>query len=99
MEPAAQAGPAYFVWQAPGQPVVIHLNIDAVDRMNADILRGFGAVPKRGAEVGGVLIGATQRGDVNTIRIEDFEAIPCTYARGPSYLLTEAEKALFDEVC
>ncbi len=91
--------PGYFVWQAPGQPVVIHLSVDVVDRMGADILRGFGAVPKRGAEVGGVLIGTTQRGDVHTIRIEDFEAIPCTYSRGPSYLLTDAERALFEEVC
>ena len=33
------------------------------------------------------------------MRIEDFEPIPCTYARGPSYLLTDAERAYFDEVC
>jgi len=99
MEPAIQAVPGYFVWQAPGQPVVIQLSIDVVDRMSADILRGFGAVPKRGAEVGGILIGTTQPGKVNTVRIEDFEAIPCTYSRGPSYLFTDAERALFNEVC
>jgi len=99
MDPAIQAVPGYFVWQAPGQPVVIHLSINVVDRMSTDILRGFGAVPKRGAEVGGLLIGTTQPGNVNTVRIEDFEAIPCTYSRGPSYLLTEAERAIFNEVC
>ena len=75
---------------------MIHLSIDVVDRMGADILRGFGLVPKRGAEVGGILIGTVKSG---TIRIEDFEAIPCTYARGPSYLLTDAERAAFEEVC
>jgi hypothetical protein len=103
MEPAAQGVPGYFVWQAPGQPVVIHLSVDVVDRMGADILRGFAAVPKRGAEVGGVLIGTvTQSGapaKTRTVRIEDFEAVPCTYARGPSYLLTAAERTYFDEVC
>ncbi len=103
MEPATQGVPGYFVWQAPGQPAVIHLSIDVVDRMSADILRGFGAVPKRGAEVGGVLIGTVTRdnpaGDMKTIRIEDFEAVPCTYARGPSYLLTDAERVLFEEAC
>lgn len=91
--------PGYFVWQAPGQPVVVHLSVDVVDRMGADILRGFGAVPKRGAEVGGILLGTIEPGGVSTIRIEDFEAIPCTYARGPSYLLTQAERALFEETC
>lgn len=96
MEPATQAVPGYFVWQAPGQPVAIHISIDVVDRLSADIMRGFGLVPKRGAEVGGILIGTIQSG---TIRIEDFEPVPCTYARGPSYLLTEAERESFREAC
>jgi hypothetical protein len=99
MELSTQGAAGYFVWQVPGKPLVIQLNVDMVDRMGADILRGFGAVPKRGAEVGGILIGVTQPGDINTIRIDDFEALPCTYARGPSYLLTDAERAVFDQAC
>ena len=103
MEPETQGVPSYFVWQVPGQPAVVHLSIDVVDRMGADILRGFGLVPKRGAEVGGILIGTVTRdnsaGGVSTIRIEDFEPVPCTYARGPSYLLTDAERESFEEVC
>ena len=87
------------MWEVPGQPVVVHMSVDVVDRMGADILRGFSAVPKRGAEVGGILTGSIQPGDVSTVRIDDFEAIPCTYARGPSYLLTDAERAYFEEVC
>ena len=62
-------------------------------------MRGLSLVPKRGAEVGGILIGKIESGDVRTIRIDDFEAIPCTYARGPSYLLTDAEREVFEEVC
>lgn len=99
MEPSAQVVPGYFVWQASGQPVVIQLNIDLVDRLGADILRGFGAVPKRGAEVGGILIGTIQPGAISTVRIDDFEAVPCSYARGPSYLLTEEERVSFDAAC
>jgi len=103
MDPATQGAPGYFVWEVPGQPVVVHLRLDVVDRMAADILRGFGAVPKRGAEVGGILIGVVtgpaKPGGVNTVRIEDFNPVPCSYSHGPSYLLTEDERALFDEVC
>jgi hypothetical protein len=80
----------------PGKRVAIHLRLDAVDRMVPDIMRGFGAVPKRGAEVGGILIGTIQPGKV---QIDDFEPIPCSYSRGPSYLLTQSEKATFDDVC
>ena len=99
MEPATQAVPGYFVWQVPGQPVLVHLSVDVVDRLGADILRGFGALPKRGAEVGGILTGTIEGGDISTVRITDFESIPCTYARGPSYLLTDSELVHFDEVC
>ena len=99
MEPATQGVPGYFIWQVPGQPAVIHLSVDMVDRLSADILRGFGAVPKRGAEVGGILIGTTQPGVTKTIRVDDFEAVPCSYARGPSYLLTDAERVLFADTC
>ena len=99
MEASTQGVPGYFVWQVPGQPAVVHLSIDVVDRMGADIMRGFQSVPKRGAEVGGVLLGTMESGGVNTIRIKDFEAVPCTYSRGPSYLLTDTERASFEEVC
>ncbi|HLW77683.1 MAG TPA: hypothetical protein VKS01_11875, partial [Bryobacteraceae bacterium] len=47
----------YYVWKAEGAPVEIHLHLDVLDRLAAEVMRGFGAVPKRGAEVGGVLIG------------------------------------------
>src|SRR5690242_5734875 len=98
MEPATQGVP-YYVWEIPGQSVVVHVRIEVVDRIGADIMRGFGAVPKRGAEVGGVLVGTIEPGKVSIVRIEDFEAVPCSYTRGPSYLLTEEERAQFDEVC
>jgi hypothetical protein len=103
MDPSTQAVPGYFVWEVTGQPVAIHLRLDVVDRMSAEILRGFGAVPKRGAEVGGILVGvitsAATPGDLSIVRVEDFEPVPCKYVRGPSYLLTEYERMLFDEVC
>jgi len=103
MDPATQGVPDFFVWEVPGQPTVVHLRLDVVDRMAAEIMRGFGAVPKRGAEVGGILVGVitdpAEPGAVSTIRIEDFEPVPCKYVRGPSYLLTEYERMIFEEVC
>jgi hypothetical protein len=60
-------------------------------------MRGFGAVPKRGAEVGGLLLGTIQRGSPSIVRIEDFEPVPCHYRRGPSYLFTEDDSAAFEK--
>ena len=99
MEPTTQAVPGYFVWEAPGQALVIHLHLDVVERLGADIMRGFGALPKRGAEVGGLLLGTIENGDVTIVRIEDFEDVPCRYKRGPSYLFTEDTRVEFDEAC
>jgi hypothetical protein len=93
MAGVTQAG--YYVWETPGKPVVVHLHLDVVDRLSGEVMRGFGAVPKRGAEVGGILIGVVEHGDVSTVRIEDFEPVECEYTRGPSYLFAERDAAAF----
>jgi hypothetical protein len=97
MTAPTQDVPGYYVWQVPGAPVIVHLRLDIVDLLAAEIMRGFGAVPKRGAEIGGVLIGAMQKGDPAVVRVEDFKSVACTYRRGPSYLFTEEDAAAFEE--
>ena len=87
----------YYVWEVPGQPVIVHIRLDVVDRLAAEVMRGFGAVPKRGAEVGGVLIGTTRPGVPAIVRIDNFEAVPCEYRRGPSYLFTEEDGRDFED--
>jgi hypothetical protein len=100
MAAGTQDTPGYYVWDAPGQPVVIHLDLEVLDRLAAEAMRGFGAVPKRGAEVGGVLLGTIEPGDDGNpaiVRVEDFEPVECDYQRGPSYLFTEDGKAAFGD--
>jgi hypothetical protein len=60
-------------------------------------MRGFGAVPKRGAEAGGLLLGTITPGSPSIVRIEDFEPVPCHYRRGLSYLFTEDDSAGFEQ--
>lgn len=91
--PADQAVPGYYVWQVPGSPM-IHLDLEVVDRLLNEALTGFGAIPRRGAEVGGILIGAIENG---IVRIDDFQPVPCEYKRGPSYQLSEADQRAFDD--
>jgi len=99
METRTQGVPGYYVWEAAGNPVVVHLRLDVVDRLAAEVMRGFGVVPKRGAEVGGLLIGTIQAGFPATVRVEDFEPIACDYARGPSYLFAESDAEVFEDSC
>lgn len=76
----------------------VRLRYDVVDRISLEVMRGFGAVPKRGAEVGGILLGAAEvRGDQIVVNVEDFEAVDCDHASGPSFILSEDGRAAFLE--
>ena len=89
--------PTHYVWEVSGKPVSIHLDFNVVDRMAMNVMKGFGAVPRRGAEVGGLLLGSIENTDRLVVRIEEFVPVTCDYLRGPSYLLTEKDGARFSE--
>lgn len=65
--------------------------------MLIDIMRGFGAVPKRGAEVGGILLGAVEEGGKPAVHVHDYIQVPIEYRRGPSYLLSLNDVGRFEE--
>ena len=56
------SGLPYYVWEVPGKPISIQVPFEVIDRMTPDILRGFGALKRRGAEVGGILLGTFKEG-------------------------------------
>lgn len=88
------ATPGYYVWEVPGKPFSIQLNLDLIDRLQQDVVRGFGLVPRRGAEIGGILLGnANDSG--SAVCVEDYEIVPIEYKRGPSYLLSDEDAEAF----
>lgn len=87
--------PGTYLYELP-EGGLVRLNLDALDRMLVDIMRGFGAVPKRGAEVGGILLGAVERNEGRVIRVEDYVAVPIQYRRGPSYLMSVDDIGAFE---
>ncbi len=87
------SAPAYYEWKVQGHPLSIQLSFAVIDKLEADIMKGFWSVPKRGAEVGGVLFGRVAAGeDTVTVYVDDYEAVPCEYRRGPSYVLSESDR-------
>jgi hypothetical protein len=96
-QPLSSPGPtSYFVWEPAGKRIAIQLGGDVVDHLNYEVMRGFGAVPKRGAEVGGLLLGTVERGEKCVVRIEEFVKIPCEHLRGPSYILSDSDLPALD---
>lgn len=96
MASPTQAAPGYAVWQIPGECVVLHIRLVLIDRLEAEVKRGFRSLPKRGAEIGGLLIGTIENGSPAIVRIEDIEPIPCCYQFGPSYEFTEDDATAFE---
>ena len=88
---------SYYSWVPDGKPVQVWLDFDVIDRMSAEVMRGFGSVPKRGAEVGGVLLGEVDKANKLSIHVHDFVMVPCDYRRGPSYQLTSSDTQHFSE--
>jgi hypothetical protein len=111
METPAQDASGYYLWEAAGKAFEVHIHLDVLDAILAEVMRGFGAVPKRGAEVGGLLLGSIERGTIESapgksapgagtvVRIEDFEPVECGYTRGPSYLFSAEERETFEDAC
>lgn len=81
----------FYAWEVPGKSISIHLDFEVVDQVLSEVMQGFGAVPKRGAEVGGLLLGTIREGSQPIVHIQDFEPVLCEHARGPSYLLSAAD--------
>ncbi len=99
MNTRTQDAPGVYVCPPLGKNFNVHLALDVLERLQAEVLRGFGAVPKRGAEVGGLLLGQIEEEDgQTTIHIENFEPVVCGYKRGPSFLLADDEAAAFADV-
>ena len=79
MDQNTQAVPGYYVWALPDNPIVVHLHLSVIDRLSAEIMRGFGATPKRAAEIGGVLLGTVEQGEQTIVKVEDTKRITCMW--------------------
>lgn len=88
----------YYRWEITGRPIIVKLSLDLVDRLLQEVMRGFGAMPRRGVEMGGVLLGTVDRsGDRPMVVVEDYEPVPCQHSRGATYLLSDDEMLRFKE--
>lgn len=85
-------GAAGYVWQAPGKALAVHLSLDVVERMERQVIQSFKAITQRGSEIGGLLLGRMPANPA-LVTVEDYLEVECDYARGPLYLLAEADKA------
>jgi hypothetical protein len=63
-----------------------------VNELRARAVEGLHALPKRGAEVGGLLFGRVLRTKPLLARVSGFEDVPCQHCYGPSYVLSDEDR-------
>src|SRR4051812_39496508 len=86
------------VWSDGSRTFEIHLRPTVVERLATESWVGFKRVPRRGLEIGGVLLGRAERHqDTTTFWIHGFAAVESEYRLGPSYLPSEPDLARLNE--
>lgn len=69
----------------------------AVRKMRAAAVEGLMALPRRGMEVGGLLLGSVNERAPYLFSIEDICPVPCEHRFGPGFSLSEADHARLRE--
>ncbi|MEJ7606788.1 MAG: hypothetical protein WKF37_11100 [Bryobacteraceae bacterium] len=84
----------FLTWREGEQGAAVRLDRSVIERINVDVMRGFGVTRRRGTEAGGILLGSIAG---QTVTVVDYYAVACEYAYGPSYILSDSDSQLFRE--
>ncbi|HWR50040.1 MAG TPA: hypothetical protein VN428_02980 [Bryobacteraceae bacterium] len=84
---SAAASAVDYVSCPSAEPLVV-MRRDAACGIHAEAIAGLNALPRRGAEVGGILIGSLTPDGAT---IESFVPVESEHRYGPSYLLSESD--------
>jgi len=85
---ATDAAPA--TWTVPRCPFALEYSTRILDEIRLAVVDAFFALPRGGAEIGGVLIGTH---DPGRITISAYQPIDCEHATGPSFTLSKNDEA------
>src|SRR5438270_7726519 len=88
---------AVYVWEDPGDSIMIQLSLDVVDRLSAAVQRSSPGTGERGIEIGGILLGHPDPSGGRAVLVDDFELVPCEHARGASYTPSRRDLAVLGD--
>ena len=92
---AAQPDRATVTWSTPECPFSIECSTRVLDDIRLSVTDAFFSLPRGGAEIGGVLLGAWQEG---RLTISDYASLDCEHALGPSFTLSVSDEGRLQEL-
>lgn len=82
-------------WSAPQCPYTVEYAPSTLDDIRLAVMDAFFSLPRGGAEIGGILLGYFRDGG---LRILDYRPLDCEHATGPSFTLSERDRARLAEL-
>ncbi|HXB72609.1 MAG TPA: hypothetical protein VNY05_30515 [Candidatus Acidoferrales bacterium] len=87
-------------WDAPDGAHRVTLNSALIRELRQAAIQAFLAIPRRGVEIGGLLLGQVRQeprsagpSETAVFEIAAFENVPCEHRFGPSYILDDLDRA------
>jgi len=91
----AQTDRATVTWSTPECPFSIECSSRVLDDIRLAVTDAFFSLPRGGAEIGGILLGAWQEG---RLTVSDYAALDCEHALGPSFTLSLSDETRLQEL-
>jgi proteasome lid subunit RPN8/RPN11 len=79
-----------LTWSVPECPFTIECSARVLDDIRLAVTDAFFSLPRGGAEIGGILLGRFDRG---RLIVNDYAALDCEHAYGPSFVLSPPDEA------
>jgi proteasome lid subunit RPN8/RPN11 len=92
---ADRPDPTTVTWSTPECPFSIECSSRVLDDIRLSANDAFFSLPRGGAEIGGILLGAWREGQLT---ISDCAALDCEHAMGPSFTLSLKDEARMQEL-
>ena len=84
----------FGTWSATASPVSIEYSLVVIEEIRQEVAEGFQKLSRGGIEVGGLLYGVH---DGSMVRIMAIRAAACEHAAGPTFRLSERDRAALQE--
>lgn len=92
---AAQPDRATVTWSTPECPFSIECSARVLDDIRLSVTDAFFSLPRGGAEIGGILLGAWQD---DRLIISEYAALDCEHALGPSFTLSVSDETRLQDL-
>jgi proteasome lid subunit RPN8/RPN11 len=90
----ALTDPNFESWGVEESPISIDYSLVVIEEIRHEVAQGLQRFSRGGLEVGGVLYGAR---DGRKVRIQAMRPIECEHKLGPSFVLSEADRAALEQ--